>query len=60
MDIHHVPGFVIAHADVAAQGLVEGVDFTSRRYDGADHSERAWRARVGDALAFLLPAPGDS
>ncbi len=35
------------------QGLVEGVDFVSRRYDGTDHSERAWRARVGDALAFL-------
>jgi enterochelin esterase-like enzyme len=39
------------------QGLVAGVDFVSRRYDGADHSERAWRARVGDALAFLLPTP---
>jgi enterochelin esterase-like enzyme len=38
---------------LVAQGLVEGVDFISRRYDGADHSERAWRARVGDALAFL-------
>lgn len=40
------------------QGLVRGVDFVSRRFDGADHSERAWRARVGLALAFLLaPAP---
>lgn len=45
---------------LVAQGLVEGVDFVSRRYDGADHSERAWRARVGDALAFLLQSPGDS
>ena len=24
VDVHHVPGFVIAHADIAAQGLVEG------------------------------------
>ena len=36
------------------QGLVRERDFTSRRFDGADHSERAWRARVGQALAFLL------
>ncbi|MFM7261379.1 MAG: alpha/beta hydrolase-fold protein [bacterium] len=45
---------------LVTQGLVEGVDFTSRRYEGADHSERAWRTRVGDALAFLLRSPGES
>ena len=40
------------------QGFVRGRDFASQRFDGADHSERAWRARVGQALAFLLaPAP---
>ncbi len=36
------------------QGLREGRDYLMRRYDGADHSERAWRARVGDQLRWLL------
>ncbi len=37
-----------------SQGLVRGRDFESRKYDGADHSERAWRQRAGEALAFLF------
>lgn len=36
------------------QGLVEGTDFKMQKYGGADHSERAWRARVGDQLQWLL------
>ena len=36
------------------QGLVEGRDFRMQKYEGADHSERAWRARVGDQLEWLL------
>ena len=36
------------------QGLKEGRDYRFRRYDGADHSERAWRSRVGDQLVWLL------
>ncbi len=36
-------------------GMRRGTDFESRVYDGADHNEAAWRARVGDALRFLLP-----
>jgi oligosaccharide 4-alpha-D-glucosyltransferase len=36
------------------QGLVEGRDFRMQKYEGADHSERAWRARVGDQLRWLL------
>ena len=32
-----------------------GIDFESRVYEGADHNEAAWRARIGDALRFLLP-----
>jgi len=46
------------HAPVRAwlleQGLVEGRDFRMRQYEGADHSERAWRARVGQQLEWLL------
>ena len=36
------------------QGLVEGRDFRMQKYEGADHSERAWRVRVGDQLEWLL------
>jgi S-formylglutathione hydrolase FrmB len=36
------------------QGLVEGRDFVVRRYDGADHNEAAWRARLDDPLTFLF------
>jgi enterochelin esterase-like enzyme len=36
------------------QGRVEGRDFRMQKYDGADHSERAWRARVLDQLEWLL------
>ena len=42
------------------QGLVEDKDFRMRKYAGAAHSEKAWRARVGDQLEWLLnPAVGD-
>ncbi len=36
------------------QGLVEGREFRMQKYEGADHSERAWRARVGEQLGWLL------
>ncbi len=36
------------------QGLLEGRDFKMQKYEGADHSERAWRARVGDQLEWML------
>lgn len=36
------------------QGLVEGRDFVIRRYEGADHNEASWRARLEDPLAFLF------
>lgn len=36
------------------QGLVEGRDFRFKKHEGADHSERAWRSRVGEQLEWLL------
>ncbi|MDH4055214.1 MAG: esterase family protein [Gammaproteobacteria bacterium] len=46
------------HAPVLAwfrkQGMKDGRDFRFARYQGADHSERAWRARVIDQLEWLL------
>lgn len=36
------------------QGLKKNRDYKFVKYDGADHSERAWRARVLDQLVWLL------
>ena len=35
-------------------GYREGRDWLTRKFEGAEHSERAWRARVHAPLAFLL------
>lgn len=37
-------------------GYREGVDWLTRRYEGAEHNEAAWRARVEVPLTFLLRA----
>ncbi len=40
-------------------GYREGADWVTRKFPGADHSERAWRSRVDIPLSFLLaPEPG--
>ncbi len=38
-------------------GWREGEDFLSRGFPGAEHSERAWRARIGVPLEYLLGPP---
>lgn len=39
---------------LVARGWRAGRDFRTRVYPGAEHDERAWRARVADPLVFLL------
>lgn len=39
---------------VEAAGYARGLNWTTRKYDGHDHSERAWRNRVHVPLQFLL------
>jgi hypothetical protein len=41
-------------AIVRGRGYVEGRNFSSRVFEGAEHSERAWRQRVEIPLEFLL------
>lgn len=36
------------------QGLIEGEDFVVRKYEGANHDEASWRARLDDPLTFLF------
>ncbi|MGB3456290.1 MAG: alpha/beta hydrolase-fold protein [Litorimonas sp.] len=39
---------------VEAAGYERGVNWTTRKFEGDDHSERAWRNRIHIPLAFLL------
>jgi predicted alpha/beta superfamily hydrolase len=50
-----------ADALLRAAGWREGEDWISLRDEGAEHSERAWRARLEAPLRFLLgPAPAQN
>ena len=35
-------------------GYREGDDWTTLRFEGAEHSEKAWRLRVDQPLRFLI------
>ncbi|MEG3144252.1 alpha/beta hydrolase-fold protein [Sphingomonas sp. RT2P30] len=39
---------------LSRRGFVDGVDLAARCYPGVGHDEAAWRARIDDALTFLL------
>lgn len=54
LDAEYGPAQRRMDAALRASALVEGRDFATRVYPGADHSERAWAARAADALAFVL------
>jgi hypothetical protein len=41
-------------AHLRAAGYREGVDCITRKFEGAEHNEAAWRARVHIPLEFLL------
>jgi enterochelin esterase-like enzyme len=48
------PSHRAVRAWLLKQRLVEGRDFVVRRYEGADHNEASWRARLEDPLTFLF------
>ena len=54
LDAEYAPTHASVRAWLLDQGAVEGRDFVLRNYPGADHNETAWRARLRDALWFLL------
>ena len=43
-----------ADALLRAAGYVQGKDWVTRKFEGADHNELAWRARIDTPLTFLL------
>lgn len=53
LDAGYAPTHAALRAALTAQGLKEGEDFIMRAYDGADHNETSWRARLKDPLRFL-------
>ena len=54
LDASYGPTHQAVQAWLSGQGLVEGVDFVVRRYEGATHNEASWRARLDDPLTFLF------
>jgi enterochelin esterase-like enzyme len=54
LDSTYVPTQQAVRAWLLTQGLREGQDFVMRRYEGADHNEASWRARLDDPLTFLF------
>jgi predicted alpha/beta superfamily hydrolase len=57
LDSTYGPTHDAVRAWLLRQGLVEGEDFVVRRYEGADHNEASWRARLDDPLTFLFGRP---
>jgi predicted alpha/beta superfamily hydrolase len=54
LDAQYAPYQQRMDAIVRTAGYVEGDNFMTRVFEGADHSERAWRQRVDVPLEFLL------
>ncbi|HWN06036.1 MAG TPA: alpha/beta hydrolase-fold protein, partial [Steroidobacteraceae bacterium] len=57
LDAAYAPYQRRVDAMLEAAGWRPGVDFLSRAYPGAEHSERAWRARIGEPLEYLIGPP---
>jgi enterochelin esterase-like enzyme len=53
LDADYGPGHAALRAALIDKGLTEGEDFVMRVYEGADHNETSWRARLKDPLRFL-------
>jgi enterochelin esterase-like enzyme len=53
LDAEYGPTHAALREALVAKGLREGEDFVIRAYEGADHNETSWRARLKDPLRFL-------
>ncbi|MES2671726.1 MAG: alpha/beta hydrolase-fold protein [Pseudomonadota bacterium] len=54
LDAMYAPYQARMDAALRAGGYTEGRDWVTRRFEGAEHNEAAWRARVDIPLRFLL------
>jgi hypothetical protein len=55
LDEHYEPFQRVMDGLLQAAGYRQGVDWVTRKFEGADHNEAAWRERVHIPLDFLLP-----
>lgn len=54
LDAEYEPYQQRADAVMRTAGYTEGVDWLTRKFEGAGHTERSWRQRVHIPLLFLL------
>ncbi len=54
IDAGYAPHQLRMDAALRDAGHVEGRDWLTRRFEGAEHNEAAWRARIDFPLRFLL------
>jgi enterochelin esterase-like enzyme len=54
LDGEYGPTHAAVREWLLGQGLVEGEDFVIREFEGADHNEASWRARLDDPMTFLF------
>jgi len=54
LDAFYAPYQQVVDARFAAQGWQRGRDWESRVYDGAEHEENAWAARLPEIFGWLL------
>ena len=57
LDAAYPPYQARMDAHVRRLGYREGEDWLTRRFEGAEHNEAAWQARVHEPLVFLLGPP---
>lgn len=54
LDAYYAPYQNVVDARIAAQGWQRGADWESRVYEGAEHEENAWAARLPEIFGWLL------
>lgn len=54
LDAQYEPYQVQMDAIMEKKGYTSGKDWTTKKFEGADHSEKAWRARLDIPIKFLL------
>ena len=54
LDAQYAPFQTAMDAHMVAAGYRRGVDWLTLKFEGAEHMEAAWRARVDTPLRFLL------
>ena len=54
LDASYTPSHASVRAWLLKQGFIENQDFVMRTFEGADHNEASWRARLDLPLRFLL------